>query len=180
MKKNTYVLQTAVCIFLIFLDQLTKYFARTGLKNGPKVLIDGVFSFYYHENRGSIWGILQGKVDFLLIFSIVLFALLIYVYIRMPKTRFYLPLFWIITVMCAGAVGNTIDRFFFGYVTDFLYFELINFPIFNVADCYITISAFLTVFLVFTKYKEEEFSFLAIKRKDIGHAAESNADETRN
>lgn len=180
MKKLTYFMQAVVCILLVFFDQMTKHFARIGLNNDPKVLIEGVFSFYYHENRGSIWGILQGKVDILLIFSIVLFALLVYVYIRMPKTKFYLPLFWVITVMSAGAVGNTIDRFFFGYVTDFLYFELINFPIFNVADCYITICAFLTIFLVFTKYKEDEFSFLAVKRKDNGHAAKSNADETGN
>ena len=177
MKRFTYILHAVICILLVALDQITKYFARTGLKAGPKVLWDGVFSFYYHENRGSIWGILQGKVDILLIFSVILFALLLYVYVKMPKTKFYLPLFWIITVMCAGAIGNTIDRLFFGYVTDFLYFELINFPIFNVADCYITVCAFLTVFLVFTKYKDDEFTFLSLKRKDTSHAAKSEADE---
>ncbi len=178
MKKITYWMQAAVCILLIILDQLTKHFARIGLKNGPKILIDGVFSLSYLENRGSIWGILQGKVDILLIFSVILFALLLYVYIRMPKTRFYLPLLWIILVMCAGAVGNSIDRLIFGYVTDFFYFELINFPIFNVADCYITVCVFLTIFLVFTKYKEDEFSFLSLKRKDTGHAAKSDTDKT--
>lgn len=178
MKKITYYMQAVVCILLIILDQVTKHFARTGLKNGPKVLIDGVFSFYYHENRGSIWGILQGKVDVLLVFSVIMFALLLYVYLRMPKNKFYLPLLWIIPVMCAGAIGNSIDRLIFGYVTDFLYFELINFPIFNVADCYITVCAFLTVFLVFTKYKEDEFSFLSLKRKDAGYAAKSDSDKT--
>ena len=58
------------------------------------------------------------------VISIILFALLIYVYVRMPKTKFYLPLFWVLVVMIAGAVGNTIDRLFFGFVTDFLYFKL--------------------------------------------------------
>lgn len=178
MKKITYYMQAAVCVLLVIFDQLTKHWARTQLKNGPKVLIEGVFSFSYLENRGSIWGILQGKVDILLLFSIILFALLLYVYFRMPKTKFYLPLLWVIPIMCAGAIGNSIDRLVFGYVTDFLYFELINFPIFNVADCYITVCAFFTVFLIFTKYKEDEFSFLSFKRKDAEYAAKSDADKT--
>ena len=177
MKRFSYIAHALVFLMLILLDQVTKHFARTNLQAGPKVLWDGVFSFYYHENRGSIWGILQGKVDLLLIASLILFTLLIYVYVRMPKTAFYQPLFWILVVMGAGAVGNTIDRMFFGYVTDFLYFELIDFPIFNVADCYITICAFLSIFLVFTKYKEDEFNFLSLKRKETPHAADAESDE---
>ncbi len=177
MKRFTYVAHLLVCVALVAADQITKYFARTFLKTGPKVLWDGVFSLYYHENRGSIWGILQGKVDILLLMSLLLFAVFVYVYIKMPKTAVYQPLFWILTVMGAGAIGNTIDRLFFGYVTDFLYFELINFPIFNVADCYITVCAFLTVFLVFTKYKDDEFTFLSLRRKEASHAADAESDE---
>ena len=78
--------------------------------------------------------------------------------------------------MTAGVAGNTIDRLVFGYVTDFLYFELINFPIFNIADCYITICAFLTIFLVFTKYKDDDFEFLSLHRKEKQNAA-SDTDE---
>ena len=177
MKRFPYLIHLFACILLVIIDQVTKHFARTVLKGNPKSLWDGVFSLYYHENRGSIWGILQGKVDILLIFSILLFALMIYVYVKMPKTKFYLPLFWVLVVMIAGAIGNTIDRLFFGFVTDFLYFELINFPIFNVADCYITVCAFLSVFLVFTVYKEDEFTFLSLKRKENSHATDAESDE---
>lgn len=176
MKRFPYIVHALVCVLLVAFDQLTKYFARTYLSQGPISLWDGVFSLYYHENRGSIWGILQGKVDILLVMSIILFALFIYVYIKMPKTPTYQPLFWVLVVMSAGAIGNTIDRLFFGYVTDFLYFELINFPIFNVADCYITICAFLTIFLAFTKYKEDEFTFLSPRRKETSHA-DAESDE---
>lgn len=177
MKRFPYILHAIVCILLVALDQITKYFARAYLTKGPLALWEGVFSLHYHENRGSIWGILQGKVDILLIMSLVLFALFIYVYIKMPKISTYQPLFWILVVMGAGAIGNTIDRLFFGFVTDFLYFELINFPIFNVADCYITVCAFLTVFLVFTKYKDDEFTFLSPRRKESSHAADAESDE---
>ena len=110
MKRFPYISQAVVCLLLVIIDQVTKLLARTYLQTSPFVLINGVFEFHYHENRGSIWGILQGKVDVLLIASLFIFALLIYVYIKMPKIKEYLPLFWILTVMVAGAVGNTIDR----------------------------------------------------------------------
>ncbi len=176
MKRFPYIYHTIVLIVLVLIDQISKYFVRLYLKGNPFTVIKDVFSLYYHENRGSVWGILQGKVDFLLIVSVILFAILIYVYIKMPKQKQYYPLFWILVFLIAGAAGNTIDRLFFGYVTDFLYFELINFPIFNIADCYITVCAFLTILLMFTKYKEEDFSFLSLRRKDTANA-DTKSDE---
>ncbi len=177
MKRIQYFFHAAVLLLLLIFDQGTKYLARTYLPGKPKSLIDGVFSFTYHENRGSVWGILQGKIPLFLITSIILFIVLAYVYIRMPKQKQYYPLLWVLVFMTAGALGNTIDRACFGYVTDFLYFELINFPVFNIADCYITITAFLTVFLIFTKYRNDEFSFLSIKRKDGGHAGKKSDED---
>ncbi len=175
MKRYSYISHIFICFLLVLFDQITKYFARLYLKQQPFAILEGIFSFHYHENRGSIWGILQGKVDFLLLVSIVLLVGLVFAYIRIPKTKFYEPLIWIIVFITAGAIGNTIDRLFLGYVTDFLYFELIDFPIFNIADCYITVCSFLTIFLVFTKYKEDEFTFLTIHRKDTSNA--TNTDE---
>lgn len=176
MKRFPYLLHAIALVLLVAVDQISKYFVRLYLKGNPLVLMEDVFSFYYHENRGSVWGILQGKIDFLLIVSVFLFAFLIYVYIRTPKQKQYFPLFWILVFMLAGAAGNTIDRLFLGFVTDFIYFELINFPIFNIADCYITVCAFLTILLMFTKYKEEDFSFLSLRRKETLHA-DTKSDE---
>ena len=147
MKKVQYLWHGIVLMTLLAIDQITKHLARTYLKATSKSLIDGVFSFTYHENRGSVWGILQGKVPLFLLVSIILFLILAYVYWKIPKQKQYQPLLWVLVFMTAGALGNTIDRAFFGYVTDFLYFELINFPIFNVADCYITVTAFLHAFM---------------------------------
>lgn len=101
MKRFPYLLHGIVLVVLVLFDQLSKYFVRRYIKAKPLVLIEDVFSFYYHENRGSVWGILQGKVDLLLIASLFLFAAMIYVYIKMPKEKFYLPLFWIIVFMAA-------------------------------------------------------------------------------
>jgi len=64
----------------------------------------------------------------------------------------------------AGALGNLLDRFYQGFVTDFLYFELIDFPVFNVADCYITFAMFLFAFLLIFKYKDSELEFFSFKK----------------
>ena len=58
-----------------------------------------------------------------------------------------------------------IDRYLQGYVVDFLYFSLIDFPIFNVADIYVTVSAFAFLVLGLFYYKEEDFAFLSVKKK---------------
>jgi signal peptidase II len=66
----------------------------------------------------------------------------------------------IMDFIMAGAIGNLIDRIFIGYVTDFIYVELIDFPVFNIADSYITVAAFLLVILSLFYYKDEDFAFL--------------------
>ncbi|MDY3716667.1 MAG: signal peptidase II, partial [Blautia sp.] len=67
----------------------------------------------------------------------------------------------------AGAIGNLIDRVRLGYVVDFIYFSLIDFPVFNVADIYVTGSMILLILLVLFFYKnEEDFAFLARSKKN--------------
>ena len=63
-----------------------------------------------------------------------------------------------------GALGNMVDRTTQGYVVDFLYFKLIDFPIFNVADCYVVCAAGLLILLIGFFYKEDELSFLSSKK----------------
>ena len=74
-------------------------------------------------------------------------------------TKKNMPLLALCVTITAGALGNFIDRLYLEYVIDFLYFKLINFPIFNVADCYITVSCFVFLFLMFFYYKEEDLNF---------------------
>ena len=83
------------------------------------------------------FGMLQGKIPFLLIMCFFFLILALYIYIRMPKTAYYIPLMVLDMVVFAGALGNFVDRYFRGYVVDFIYFSLIDFPTFNVADIYV-------------------------------------------
>ena len=69
-------------------------------------------------------------------------------------------------VLTAGALGNFIDRLRLGYVVDFFYFSLINFPIFNVADIFVVVSFIGIAISVLFVYKDEEFDFLSIKKKE--------------
>ena len=81
-------------------------------------------------------------------------------YWKMPKTRHYLPMHILAVTITAGAVGNVLDRIRLNYVVDFVYISLINFPVFNVADIYVTVSAVLFFIYVIFYYKEEDFQFL--------------------
>ncbi len=156
-----------VIVALIVADQATKAWAVAHLMNKPAIpIIKGVFELEYLENRGAAFGSMQGRQVFLLAVTVGVLAFLVYAFYKMPDSRRYLPLKTIVVLIFSGAIGNMIDRVMQGYVVDFLYFKLINFPIFNVADCYVTVSAFLLIFLVLFVYKEDEFDFLGKGKKD--------------
>ena len=151
----------------IALDQWTKLLAVNHLMNRPPYIVwDGVFELFYSENRGAAFGMLQGKQMFFLLVALAVLSGTVFAISRMPAERKYLPLHFIAMFLSAGAVGNMIDRFARGYVVDFLYFKLINFPIFNVADCYVTISMFLFMLMFLFYYKEEDLSCLTFHKKE--------------
>ena len=153
-------------VLLVALDQWTKYLAVLFLKDqDPFVIIDGVFELHYLENRGAAFGILQGQKVIFLICTVLVLAVLAFYYNRMPLEKKYQPLRAVGVLLGAGAVGNLIDRMVQSYVVDFFYFELINFPIFNVADIYVTTAAVALIVLVIFFYKDEDFVFLG-SRKD--------------
>ena len=167
-KKNglkNYVMAVILVIVAVLIDQYTKYLAVTHLKDGPAfVLIDNVFELNYLENRGAAFGLLQNRQIFFVCVAILIFAFILYCYVRIPKTGRYLPLRLCGIFIVAGAAGNLIDRIRLGYVVDFFYFRLIDFPVFNVADIYVTVSFAVLLILIFFRYKEKELEFLGRKK----------------
>ena len=153
-------------ILLIAFDQWTKVLAFDKLRvNGPYVILDGVFELLYSENRGAAFGILQGqKWFFLLVAGAVVVVILYYLY-KMPAEKKFHPLYFCTVLLASGAIGNVIDRLSRGFVVDFLYFKLIDFPIFNVADCYVVVAAGLLILLTGFYYKDEDLEFLSSKEK---------------
>lgn len=165
METKTNTLKKAVIgmilsVVLIVIDQMTKLMAIHGLMNQqPFVILDGIFELHYLENRGAAFGILQGKKAFFIIFTILVLAFIAYIYLkRIPDEKKFRLLDGICILFFAGALGNFIDRVFRNYVVDFFYFKLIDFPIFNVADIYVTVAAFAMIILGLFYYKEDDYN----------------------
>ena len=86
-------------------------------------------SLFRRRDTGAAFGIFSGKTIFLGIVSLVVSVVLLYVYFKIVKKPEYKWISWCIIFMCAGALGNCIDRLVNQYVIDFIYFKLIDFPI---------------------------------------------------
>ena len=165
-KRNHILGFEAAFLVLTDLDQWTKKLAVTHLMGKrPYVIWNGVFELFYSENRGAAFGMLQGKQALFLIITLCVFSAILYALIRLSAGRRFLPMELCLTVIAAGAAGNMIDRVSQVYVVDFLYFKLIDFPIFNVADCYVTVATVVLMALFLWFYKEEEVEILFPGRK---------------
>ena len=127
-------------------DQYTKGLAARRLMGRPAfVLWNGVFELVYSENRGAAFGMLQGKQALFFVIALAVVAVAGWILWRMPPGRRYAPFTGCLFLLVSGAAGNMIDRLSQGYVVDFFYFSLIDFPVFNVADCYVVISTALLI-----------------------------------
>lgn len=150
---------------LLVLDQVTKLLVVSNFRLGEeKELISKVFSLEYIRNTGAAWGIMQDKTWFFALFSSVVCIFLIIFYFKIPKEKKYNLLSVIIILLISGAVGNLIDRVFRKYVVDFFYFKLIDFPVFNVADIYVSIAGVALILVVMFYYKDEDFEFISFKK----------------
>lgn len=172
MKKNYIMAFISTCL-LTFVDQFVKYLVHTNMVddkgNGKSIqLIKDVFSITYVQNKGAAWGSFSGKRLFLLILTIAIVIGVIIMYISMVRQDAFKPLRICAVFLISGAIGNIIDRIIHGYVIDMFEFELIDFPVFNVADIYVTCSVFVILVLVIFKYKDEDFDRLFHKNRTDG------------
>ena len=153
----------SVVIFfvLLLIDQLTKLWAVKILKPiGSIKIIHNVLEIYYVENRGAAFGIMQNKQWFFLIITLAVLVGLLWISGKIPEEKHFIPLKACLYFVGAGAVGNMIDRVFRKYVVDFIYFSLINFPVFNVADIYVSVGMVILALLIFFYYKDEDLACL--------------------
>ena len=157
-----------ICFLLLILfDQWTKSLAVANLMNqDPFIIIKDVFQLRYLENRGAAFGMMQGQKTFFVCSALIAVAVIAYVYFKLPWEKRFHPLRAVVLFIASGAVGNLIDRLALGYVVDFFYFELIDFPIFNVADIYVTCATIVLALLILFYYKEDEFDCLFPKKKE--------------
>lgn len=165
-KKKLYIADILLLLVLVFIDQAAKYAAVRYLKDRTAyVLINGVLELNYLENKGAAFGMLQNQKFFFVFVAIVFLGVMCFVLYRTPADRKYTKLHVLLIFISAGAIGNMADRLRLDYVVDFIYFSLINFPIFNVADIYVTVSTFILVFLILFVFKDNDFYFLSFKEQ---------------
>ena len=144
---------SGIFIFFIAMDQLSKSLAvnMLGQVGAVQSFIPHFIRFEYRENTGMAWGLLPNARVYFIIVTLILAAFLVFLLVRYRKLLPKLSKV-ALTLILSGAIGNLIDRIFLGYVRDFIAFDFIEFPVFNIADCCVTIGAvLLAVSLLLTK-----------------------------
>lgn len=144
-----------IALVLIVIDQLTKWGIVQNFElYEEKVILPGLFSLFYIQNKGAAWGMFEGKMIFFYIITVAVVGYLIYMFQQEKNiTRLSGVSF---SLILAGAIGNFIDRLLNGYVVDMFRLDFINFPIFNVADICLTVGVVLMIIHVIFFEKEEE------------------------
>ena len=135
---------------IVALDQWTKALTVAADKAGslPTDSFLGIFHITHTQNTGGAWGMLAGQMWLFVLVMVLFLALLaVMIWKKWVTKKFE----WVcLAAIAGGGIGNMIDRLWHGYVTDMICFDFINFPVFNVADCFITCGCFaLMIYVIF-------------------------------
>ena len=154
-----FIFMALFALLVVAADQITKFITIANIPlYGDVPFLPGFLQFTYVQNTGAAFSALQGMRWLFVGIFVVLTALLLWEYFkaRLPFTTFER---WCIAAIYGGGLGNVIDRVRLGYVVDMIETQFIEFPIFNVADCFITCGCILLIvhIIFFNKafWKEE-------------------------
>jgi len=154
------MLAAIIAVVAVILDQITKIIVDINLPNeGDGVaFIPGFMSFTRYHNTGGAWSMMDGggwKWFLLLTVSLLAMGAIVFMLVKYYKRHILLTVS--LSMILGGAIGNMIDRFRLGYVIDFLHTEFMDFPTFNVADCFITVGTIaLGVYIIFFESRIEK------------------------
>lgn len=147
-----YLIYGFISLLIIFFDQITKEWAVANLQNeAPIKVIDNFLQMKFVTNEGASFGILQGQFTLFVIATVVILAVILFIFIfnRNITKAGRVSLMFIFS----GAIGNFIDRLRFRYVIDFIdvnFGKLYDFPVFNIADCFVVVGTFFLLILILT------------------------------
>lgn len=180
-----YILPILGVIGVVLLDQWTKYLTVTKIGDSRIVLWENVFELVYVKNNGMAWGMLQNQQWLFIVMTPIVLIFMAWFYVKMPYEKKFLPMRILEVMLAGGAIGNLLDRMFRGefcqgHVVDMFYFKAINFPVFNVADSFISVAFVLLVVLVMFKYSEEDFDRMFHLKKKEKTTQEDSAEESEN
>ena len=145
-----YVFMILAVVGVVSIDQLSKFWVVENIPLHTHIpALDGIFNLTYVQNTGAAFSSFQGMRWLFVVLFVVFTAGAIWCFVKntLPFTTFEK---WCVTAVWAGGLGNMIDRLRLGYVVDMINLEFMNFPVFNVADCFITCGCIaLMVSLIF-------------------------------
>lgn len=153
------ILHLMIVTVIVLVDQFVKIWAKNTLVRKPIILWKNVFSFQLVYNTGGPWGMFGNHTFFLTMASVVILLFVVAIYLKMPRIKRMVPLRICILLITAGAIGNMIDRIVYKKVIDMFSFDLIHFPVFNVADASIVCGCILAFLLVVFYYRDEDFQW---------------------
>lgn len=140
-------------VVLIFCDQVSKLAVLKRFHQGDSLpVLTNIFHITLVYNTGSAFGVFRGQNWLLSYISVFAIIMILFMLVRRPRfsSDFYMYLWqWALLLILCGATGNLIDRIRLGYVVDFLDFRF--WPVFNLADSFITCGVFMLLFLLFKK-----------------------------
>ncbi|WP_096269956.1 signal peptidase II [Paucisalibacillus globulus] len=146
-----------IAVIAIAIDQITKYLVVKNMELYEQIpIIDGFFYLTSHRNSGAAWGILEGKMGFFYVITIIVIIGIIYYLHKYGKDN---KLFAsALGLILGGAIGNFIDRLFHQEVVDFFDFIIFgyDFPIFNIADSALTIGVILVIIATLFEEKKQK------------------------
>lgn len=141
----------------IIIDQLTKFLVVKYMTIGQSIsIIDHFLYITSHRNEGAAWGILQGKMLFFYVVTLIVIGVVI-LWIRRLDVKKEKLLVIALSLILGGAIGNFIDRVMYRHVVDFIntYIFGYDFPIFNIADSALCIGVFLMAVDAFLDVKRD-------------------------
>ena len=165
-------------LLILIADQALKYYITLNVPLGEGVitLIPGFMSLVNYHNTGAAFSMLSGggaRWAFVVLAVSFTAATIYLIANRKLPSKF---LCWTLTIVAAGAVGNAIDRAFYGYVVDMFRTDFMNFAIFNVADIFITVGGFLLCIAILVAPSEKDQKDL-VYEEEYG---EERPEEERN
>lgn len=158
---------------LVAADQISKLIAQDSLVTigAVKEFIPGLIRFEYHENTGMAWGLMSSATWALSIITLILAALIVVIIIKYRKLAPKLLLVALALVL-SGAIGNLIDRVALGYVRDFIAFDFFTFPIFNIADCCVSVGVCIMLISALLTPSGRRFVDMALESRSGSEAAD--------
>lgn len=141
------MIEILVTGIVLLLDQLSKILSEkylTALPFNTYTVIDGIFNLTYVRNTGASFGMLSGWRVFFIVLTVAACTLMAIFLVKEHK-RLHMLMRISVSLIFSGALGNLIDRVFLGYVRDMIEPAFVNFAVFNIADCAITIGVALLI-----------------------------------